>query len=283
MISFAAGAAFLAGLVAAKLSSPRSEAAHAPQVPSAQRQKALEHVEAALSARFTGRHLEALDQFRKAASLDPSLRGLQCETGLTQMHLGDFDAAEASARRSIELGEEKSNAFALLGLIALERSRGSGQPSAAREAVMQNVQASRAADPLNSMPLYVLGEFHRAVGEEEPAVEAYRMALDRVSESDSILVSTVKAGLTGMQLDYKPGSPPYKIQQINGIQRPEELFFAAADALLRGDKAAAAAFLSEAHEKLPEPLFKALLQDPIFQDYAIGVLSDPTGPSNPQP
>jgi hypothetical protein len=45
------------------------------------------------------------------------------------------------------------------------------------------------------------------------------------------------------------------------------LFFAAADALLRGDQQAALGFLREAQGRVSDPVYKALLQDSFFQDY----------------
>lgn len=279
----AAGAAFFGGVLAAKRLASPTAAAPVADVPAAQREEALGEAEKALAARFDGRHHEALEKFREAHRLDPSLRGLDYQMGLTQLHLGDYDAAELSARRSLQIGQDKSNAYALLALVALEKAKAAGRPESAREAVISNVQSSREADPLNSMPLYVLGEYYAAAGQPADAVQAYRMALERVSKSDSILISTVKVGLTGLQLDRKPDSPPYKIQEINGLRPPDQLIIAAADALLRGDKEGASALLSEARGCLPPPVFKAMLQDPLFQDYAAADLLDASAKSSPQP
>lgn len=279
----AAVAAFFAGAAVAKRTASPPAAALGAEIPAGQREEALGEAEKALAARFDGKHQEALEKLRDARRLDPSLKGLDYQMGLTHLHLAEFDAAELSARRSLHNGEEKSNAHALLALIALEKAKAAGRPETARETVVSNVQFSREADPLNSMPLYVLGEYYSAAGQPAEALRAYQMALERVSTSDSILISSVKAGLTGLQMDRKPDSLPYKVQEINGMRPPDQLIIAAADALLRGDKEGAAALLVEARGCIPSPIFKALLQDPLFQDYAVGDLLDVSGRSHPQP
>lgn len=278
----AAAAAFLAGVIVAKRAASTT-AASFPEVPAGQLKEALAEAEKALAARFDGKHAEALEKLRDARRADPSLKGLDYQTAMTQLALADYDAAELSARRSLHLGEEKSNAHALLALIALEKAKAAGRPESARDAVIANVQSAREADPLNSMPFYVLGEYYSAAGQPSEALHAYRMALERVSNSDSILISTVKAGLTGLQLDHKPESSPYKVQEINGLRPADQLMIAAADALLRGDKEGAAALLAEGRERIPSPVFKALLQDPVFQDYSLGDLPELSGKSHPQP
>jgi hypothetical protein len=57
---------------------------------------------------------------------------------------------------------------------------------------------------------------------------------------------------------------------------PEQLFFGAADALLRRDPEVAAGCLREVRTQLPEDLFEALLQDSFFHDHLpAGILADP--------
>jgi len=48
---------------------------------------------------------------------------------------------------------------------------------------------------------------------------------------------------------------------------PEELFFAAAQALLKDDRIAAQAFLDRAEKVVRPEIFSALLKDSFFQDY----------------
>jgi hypothetical protein len=133
------------------------------------------------------------------------------------------------------------------------------------------------------MPHYVVAEFYRFAGQPELAVDAYRRALERVSKSDSIMVSTVKAGLAGLRLHHEADSPPLKLQSVNGIYPPEQLFFGAADALLRGDQGLAADYLQQAREGLPEPLFEALMQDSFFQDYLPDGIKTLPSSDGPQP
>ena len=229
-------AAFVAGAVTGRKSAAAKFVPGPVEVRAEERELARGLAEAGLAARFAGRGREALGHFDEARRHDPTLRGVDYQRALTLLKLGEYDEAAQAARRSVENGEESGNAHALLGLIALERARGSGAVSAAGEEIQRHVENARQADPLNPMPLYVLAEFHRAAGEPAQAVDAYQRALERVSPSDSILISTVKAGLAGMRLNFTPASQRYKLQEMNGVAPPEQLYFAAADALLRGEK-----------------------------------------------
>jgi hypothetical protein len=77
--------------------------------------------------------------------------------------------------------------------------------------------------------------------------------------------------------------PSLKFQEINGVLPPEQLFFGAADSLLRGNNEGAAGYLQEAKTRLPEKVFQALLQDSFFQDYPLpGILNGPLEPDPQQ-
>ncbi len=278
-----AGMAFVAGAFTAKKMAKPPPAVVVEEVPAEDRAAAKELLEEALAARFVGRHNEALSLLEQARSRHASMRGLEYQFALTYLDLEDFEAADERARRSVEREEEMSNAQALRGLILLEKSRRDGSVAANGATILAYLQESRETDPLNPMPLYIMGEYHRAAGRPELAVDAYQRALERVSKTDSYMVTTVKAGLAGLRLNYRRGDPPLKLQEINGVLPPEQLFFGAADALLRGDNAAAAGFLREAKTRLPEKLFEALLQDSFFQDYLTpGILNDPLEPDPQQ-
>lgn len=265
-------AAFVAGAVAGKKAAASEFVPGPVEVSVEERELAKGFAEAGLAARFAGREREALGHFDEARRHDSTLRGLDYQRALTLMKLGEYDEAAESARRSIENGEESGNAHALLGLIALERARGTDAVAAAGDGIRRHVEDARQADPLNPMPLYVLAEFYRATGQPELAVEAYQRALERVSKSDSVLISTVKAGLAGMRLNFTPASLKYKLQEMNGVAPPEQLYFAAADALLRGDKETATGYLERVRNQVPSTVFKALLQDSFFQDYLSGAM-----------
>ena len=284
LVLMLAGIAFVGGVFVAKKTAKEPFVPVVEEVAPEKRKMARDLVEVALAERFAGRHQEALDYLQQANEQDGTLRGLDYQFALTHLDLRDFAAARSAARASLAKDEETSNAHALVALIALEQARTEGLAGdGVREEVLQSVQQSREADPLNPMPHYVVAEFYRFAGQPELAVDAYRRALERVSKSDSIMVSTVKAGLAGLRLHHEADSPPLKLQSVNGIYPPEQLFFGAADALLRGDQAAAMDFLAQARERLPEPLFEALMQDSFFQDYLPGGIF--SGPSSdvPQP
>lgn len=264
-----AGAAFVAGAFAGKKAAAvRATPIEKPAISPARREAARGFLEAALSARFEGRHAEAAEYLQEARRHDPELRGLDYQLALTRFDLRDYDGAETEARRSLAAGDEKSNTHALLAMIALARAEDAGRAATAQEAVLENFKIARETDPLNPAPHYVLAEYYRATGNPVLALESYRKALDRVSKSDSFLVAAVKAGLSGLRLGAPLESTPSQgIAEADGPVPPEQLFFRAADALLKGDQASAAGFLRQARERVPEPVFKALLQDPLFQDY----------------
>jgi tetratricopeptide (TPR) repeat protein len=267
LVLMLAGMALVGGIFTARNLERPPVTVPVKEVPAERKKAARDAVEAALAARFAGRHGVALGHLEEAGRQDPALRGLDYQLALTQLYLRDFAAAQAAARRSVEKNEEKSNAQALTGLIALEKARGGGAVESVREEVLAAVAVARETDPLAPMPFYVLAEFYRAAGQPDLAIEAYRGALQRVSKTDSIMVTAVKAGLAGLRLHHRPDSPRVKLMAINGIHPPEQLFFGAADALLRGESAEADDFLRQARGRLPGPLFDTLLKDSFFQDF----------------
>lgn len=275
----AAAVLFVGGTWAGKKAVAKSAPVVVDTVAPEDLEKAKAFVEAALSSRFEGRHREALQFLEEARRLDAGLRGLDYQLGLTHFDLGDSMAAEALCRRSLSRDEEAGNAHALLALIALESARAAGAPDSAEQAVLEGFQSSREADPLNPAPHYVLAEFYRATGRPDLALESYRRALERASPSDSILVATIKAGLSGLRLNHSASSPAFEPQVVDGETPPEQLFFGAADAALRGDKDKAAGYLEKAKQRVPGPVFDALLKDPLFEDYlAPGTVSPDTDP-----
>jgi hypothetical protein len=96
---------------------------------------------------------------------------------------------------------------------------------------------------------------------------------------DNVLICTVKAGLAGIRLDSRREGAPFRASRVAGVIPPEQLFFGAADALLRGDTSSARALLEEARQRLPADVYRALLQDTFFQDYIPPGLLDESGTS----
>ncbi|MFZ4483573.1 MAG: hypothetical protein ACOYOL_06295 [Chthoniobacterales bacterium] len=275
-LCLAAMAFLLGGFVAAK-TKVEAVKRSVSSVPAAHREAAAGFVEAALASRFSGRSSEALGYLQEARRQDPAARGLDYQLGLTHLALGELDEAEAAAAASLARSDEVSNAQTLSAAVLLARAVAAGNVEASREAVLGRLAEARTADPLNPAAPYLMGEFYRALGEPEAAMEAYRKALQRVSESDGVIISTVKAGLSGLRLNLKPGSAPMPVPRVAGVTSPEHLFFAAADALLRGEQQEALGFLREARARVSDPVYKALLQDSFFQDYL------PTGSTDLQP
>jgi len=278
-----AGVALVAGIITAKKTEKPPPLKMVKEVPPEQRAAARELVEQALAGRLAGNHGVALASLEQARAQDPAMRGLEYQFALTYLDLGQYGPADDAARRSVDRGEEKSNAQAVRGWILLEKARAEGAVAAEGTEILARLEESRATDPLNPMPLYIMGEYYRADGRPGLAVEAYRRALERVSKTDSFLVTTVKAGLAGLRLNYQADHPPLKLHAVNGVLPPEQLFFGAADALLRGDNGAAAGFLREAKTRMPEEVFASVLQDSFFQDYLEASILDDAPQPAPQP
>lgn len=282
-ILFMAAIAFVGGAWTAKKMAREPVPLAVDEVSPERQREARDLLEAALTERFFGRHERALENLDNARRRNPVMRGLDYQIGLTHLDLKNHDEALDAARLSADKNEETSNAHALVALVLLESVPPGGSLDGVSGEILAEIRLSREADPLNPMPLYVLAEFHRAAGQPERAVEAYQRAIERVSKTDSIMVSTVKAGLSGIRLNHSPTAPPLGLVEVEGVHPPEQLFFGAADALLRGDRPQAEEYLREAQRRLPEPLFDALLQDSFFQDFLPGGMVDAPSPDPPQP
>lgn len=257
--------AFVAGIFVARQTVRPPGPLELPVTPAEQVNRAKELIEEALAARFEGDNAKAIRLFGEADALDGSLRGLDYQRGLSFLFSGDFPNAEAAANASLAEGQEEANARALLIMCAAGRVR-AGETTDPKQ-VGEWFREARAKDPLSSFVHYAMGEYNRAVGQPRDAVENYRMALERVSAADSFLVATVKAGLSKIRLrqnhDPKGLMPSLDDPSIP----PEELFFAAAQALLKDDRIAAQAFLDRAEKVVRPEIFSALLKDSFFQDY----------------
>ncbi len=267
LVLLLAAGAFVAGKWLAKPKTAPVVSSPTVVVAPEQRAAAQNLVEAALAARFRGDARGALNLLEEARSEDATLPGLDYQLGLTYLELEDYDAAESASRRSIDRGEEPSNAHALAGWVAFKKGRNTQSLEVAGNAILNSVAEARAFDPLNPAPFYVMAEYYRTVNRPAQAVEAYQQALERVAKTDSAMIATVKAGLSGLRLHYAPGNPPLQPAQFQGVVPPEQYFFAAADALLRGDRDEAVDYLAEVRMRVSEPLFNALLKDSFFQDY----------------
>jgi tetratricopeptide (TPR) repeat protein len=269
-------AAFVAGIFVARQTARPPVSPDSLETVPGQEEHARELVESALAARFANDNTNAIRLFNEAAAADKSLKGLDYQRGLCLLQSGDFPGAEAAANASLAKNQEVANAYALLVMSAAGRAS-AGETTDQRR-VAEWARNSRAKDPLSPFVHYAMGEYTRAVGQPSEAVAHYRKALERVSGADSFLVATVKAGLAGLRLkqdsEQKPVMPSIGDENIP----PEWLFFAAAQALLDGDKATAQAFLARARQVVRPEIFDALARDSFFQDYLPEGISN-----NPQP
>ena len=277
---FVCAAAFVAGVFVARINAPDTRPLELPETPPAQVRQAKQWIEDALAARFEGNNKEALELFNRAAAADPSLKSLDYQRGLTFLFDGDFASAENAANAALGKKEDEANAYALLVMCAAARAAAGEKTDSAK--VEEWTAQSRAKDPLGPFVHYAMGEYLRTVGKPREAVEYYRKALERVSGADSFLVATVKAGLSGIRLGQNTGSKGF-MPSINDENIPPEwLFFAAGDALLRGDKPTAQAFLERAKKVVQPEIFAALLKDSFFQDFLPeGIPNDPQRPDPP--
>jgi len=266
--------AFAAGIFTARHTVRPPAPTETLQTPPEQREEARQQVEDALAARFTGDNAKAIGLFDQAAATDPSFKGLDFQKGVSFLQMGDFAKAEAAANASLEKGEETANANALLIMCATGRIRAGEKVDSAR--VEEWARQARTKDPLAPFVHYAMGEYSRAIGQPRDAVDHYRKALERVSAADSLLVSTVKAGLAGIRLEQNTGGEVIAAEVDLSSLPPEELFFGAARSLLAGDTERAKVLLERAREVLRPEVFSALIRDSFFQDFLPeGIVSDP--------
>ncbi len=274
------GLAFLGGTLVARSNRPDARPLELPSAATRQDNRVKELIEDALAARFAGNHREALKLFDAASAEDPAFEGLDYQRGLTFLFDGDIAAAEEAANVSLGKKEEEANAYALLVMCAAAHAA-SGETTDS-EKVGRWAVNSRAKDPLGPFVHYAMGEYSRAVGQPLAAVDHYRRALERVSATDSYLVATVKAGLSGIRLGQDVDASDFISDSDQRNLPPEQLFFAAAHALRRGDNAEAEAFLARAQKVVQKETFDTLLKDSFFQDYfPEGRLHDPQPETSP--
>lgn len=259
------GVFFFTGALVARSNAPDTRPLELPTIPPEQARRALELAEEALTARFAGDHEKALRLFGEAASADPSLQGLDYQIGLTQFFAGRIVEAEAAAQAALAAKQQTANAYALLVLCAASRARAgeTTDPVGVEEWARQ----AHTKDPLAPFVHYAMGEYTRAIGQPRAAVEHYRKALERVSAADSLLVSSVKAGLADLRVRQTSGKEYVAPEKDLRMLPPEELFFGAARSLLDGDEEKAKVFLERAREVLRPEVFSALLKDSFFQDF----------------
>jgi len=257
--------AFVAGIFVARQTVRPPGPLELPVTPTEQVNRAKELIEEALAARFEGDNTKAIELFGEAATLDSSLKGLDYQRGLSFLFSGDFPNAEAAANASLAEGEEAANARALLIMCAAGRAR-AGETTDPKQ-VEEWFGQARAKDPLSSFVHYAMGEYNRAIGQPRAAVDNYRRALERVSAADSYLVATVKAGLSKLRLRQTSDPKPVMPSIDDPALPPEELFFAAAQALINEDTGTARAFLDRAEKVVRPEIFSALLRDSFFQDF----------------
>lgn len=281
-ILFASAVLFVAGVWVQAQMTNEAPQPSLDEVPPERLAAARELMEKALAARFAGDHRKALAHLEEARRTVPSLHGLNYQTALTYLDLREYDQATEIVRRSLRHGEDISNVHALAAMIALAQARAAGTVETARRQIMQSVQESQEANPLNPTPHYVLAEFYRATGRPDLALASYQKALNRTSKSDSTLVVTVKAGLAGLRKNHNPDDPVLEPEIVDGEAPPEQFFFAAADALLRNDKDRAAARLEQVRKRISPEIYNALLNDPFFQDYLVSGAAPPETVKTPE-
>ena len=260
-----AGVAFGIGAFVARSNQRDARPLELPTTGAEQARQARVLAEEALAARFAGDNEKALGLFDQASAADPQFRGLHLQRGLTQFFAGRFSGAEAAARASLAAKEELADAYALLVLCAASRAAAGEATDKAQ--IDEWTEKSRGIDPLSSFIHYARGEYARASGEPREAVEYYRKALERVPPTDCFLVSTIKAGLSGLRLRQATDPKPVMPSLDDANVPPEWLFFAAAQALLDGDMPTARAWLLRAKTVVRPEIFSALLKDSFFQDY----------------
>ncbi len=257
---------FLLGRYQAKLA--REPAALFVSSVSPERQQlARDLAEAAFSAGFAGEWDRAIELFKQARETDPDLRGIDLQLARCEYERGDYAAAEVFAQRSLDREESECSSHLLLARAALAKAQQAGSLNLALEPVMARLEMARRADPTNPEPFFHLAEVHRLKGQPAEALLAYQRAVERLPGTDNLFIATVKAGLSGLRLHAGDEARPVLTVPESGPVPPEQLYFAAADALLRNKVEEGEALLQRVRPHVPAGTFQALLKDSFFLDY----------------
>lgn len=268
MLMLLGAVGFAAGVWTAKSSVRPARSLSLPSVPHEEAQRARKLLEEALTARFDGDNRKALQLLDDAGRADPSLLGLEYQRGLTFLFDGDFSAAEESAKTSLSRKEALADSYALLVMIAAGRAA-AGQASDPAQ-VAEWAEKARQADPLAPFIHYARGEYARAIGQPAEAVGHFHKALERVSPADSYQMATIKTGLSDLRTSPSDGPKIAVLPSGESLPPPEQLVFAAGQALLDGDRTGADALLKRARDAMKPETFSAVSQDSFFQDFLTG-------------
>lgn len=219
---------------------------------------ALDKLSSGIRAQLDRKNEEALELFREALALDPTLKGVQYQMAVVFMNQSDEAEAGRLAYASIAAGESVPQAYNLIGTMAARRR---DFPVAAWA-----FQKGAEASPADPMILYNWSEALRAQGQTAEAIEKLRAAIQRNPGEPLFAFKLRLARIeAGEEQDIIPD-----VDRELALTPPagDWLMTAAAIALRRERYADAANLLGEARNRMQPILFFGLLQeDPFFSKF----------------
>lgn len=241
-----------------KSSSDAVPTSNGSPVPLPKNPEALDKLAGAVRAQMSRDNSTALELFREALALDPTLKGVQYQMAVVVMNQGDEAEAGRLAYAAIAAGDSVPQAYNLIGTMAARRR---DFPVAAWA-----FQKGAEASPADPMILYNWSEALRAQGQTAEAIEKLRAAIQRNPGEPLYALKLRLARIeAGEEKDLIPD-----VDRELALTPPagDWLMTAAAIALKHGRYQDAASLLTDAQRSMQPILFFGLLQeDPFFSKF----------------
>lgn len=239
-------------------------AAKAPEAEVTAAQESL--VEEALKQIGRGETKAALKTLEQLRAQNASVRSLHYITSLAALQAGDAHRASAEAEASIAKCERVSDSLAIRAAVeGLKPSAAGWQPAGdKRSQAAAYLREAIKADPANPHPFVELAIRARGQGKDDEAAALFESARLRMPPIDTRAVLETTLVLIRLQKLPDQELP----RDIDPDKDEASLVGAAYVAMRLGDFGSAAALLRTAGDRLPVDLYRYLLGDPVFKDFA---------------
>ncbi len=215
-----------------------------------------------------GNHREALRSFQKAQDRQSGLPGIDYLLAVASKGCGERALAEQAASRAVSKNEMADEARVLLAQLAMENSAAGNEtdkivdPSASAEVEFRRFAAQHPSDAA----IYCMwGDLLRSRGSYRSASEILRKGVIRADPSGDRAFLSAKMMLAKSQNEPARGAP-----SLSGItaMTGEQALGAALAALQNKQPSDAVLFLERAREFYSPMIFRELMRDAAFDEYA---------------
>lgn len=248
-----------------RVTAPSSAGGYEPAntIDTQERREAARMVGAAFRKKSEGDFFKAYEQFKNISQLYPSVPGVLWEIGRLGLRLGMEKDADQVLLEAGKRGGRHGEAELLLARDAARLGQA--------ERMFDRYEAAHLADPANPRVLHLWGDALRGAGKNREAAEKYRESLERADSRSQAWVTGVKLRLAELEAGPESGRRAAVEAVEGGDADGAAYLLAAAAAALeaaaggQADAEQARAFLREARDKIPGPIFDYLIRDPLFQ------------------